>query len=598
MKAYLRTETAYIGPFSREFILENIEKYVETAKKYVGGVKQDWQGAGICFGVIINGSLDGYYLGLWIEMSDSRWVLDVLLEILKMMGVDVSGGISVYELSFTGKNVFCRFEDFVDTGKYGIRNGFELIDNVLNIIEKYSRFTYNGMIMVGQFIHNGSEELLLDINLSAGLKLPLRIRDFKYIRDFTNEMYRATNIACNLEFIPLRRNYALPVNLLELSINMLDSLETEDYRQDLYELYRILSNARSWVNRWVYYRFVEDLAEKGIDDPSVGIEVLHDLVKDYGLEEAISSTYTLISRVIDVLKSLGRSIEEKGLDIDYLDQLLETLNDVALNIKVLELVSDKYEYLLYHSREDLFRISREAERVIISILDKVNEAIHGNPPGKVYEYLVSHTKFYVYVAGSLRKYMVDHRKWFMRRDHAKLAKVIYNLGENIYYYGSMPLYSYTKGETATDIELVRAYKGIFKKDLVYELDEEILLGLLDKFRDELPKEFVEEAEKRLLSSIGKRIEEFLVKDNFDKVLEELKRLPKNISIKLINRVVWPNLKKHIDSIASRDPVEAVAFIERLLENNHFRFLLFDSPLMTLKRKLNGKLVMLRRRLEK
>ncbi len=88
MRTYLSMETAYIRPFTRDFILGIIKKYAETAMEYIGEVEQNWRDAGIYFGLVINGSFDDYYIGLWIEMNDLKRVLDILKGISEKIGVN------------------------------------------------------------------------------------------------------------------------------------------------------------------------------------------------------------------------------------------------------------------------------------------------------------------------------------------------------------------------------------------------------------------------------------------------------------------------------------------------------------------------------
>ncbi|OYT38340.1 MAG: hypothetical protein B6U89_06095, partial [Desulfurococcales archaeon ex4484_58] len=276
--------------------------------------------------------------------------------------------------------------------------------------------------------------------------------------------------------------------------------------------------------------------------------------------------------------------------LNTIDKVLVTLNDISLSIYIVRSVATeayKYEHHIY-SRRELREIIDEFQESIVKLLKSISKIISNISINDILEYLNETNEFYDYIAYPIIEKLINEREKVLNIKEYDVPRILVKLINNVYLLKFLPGVERIYEKTPNIYDLIKTYHDLFDPSLIEKLDDKDLKKLIKYYTEYLPRDFIEKASIKLYNNIIYKYKKLLREKKIEEFIEELNKEPYIVGEKILDKLLWPYLKKTINDLARRNTEEAIKYIDNILKLEQLKFTTRDSIKGKLRSKLIGK----------
>ena len=599
MKAYIIDQGLYVGPFPREAVIKSFEKLVYYVDKLVDEMSLEFIVANLDIMAIFDNSWDKYYIGLYIEDMMPEEIRDIIISMLKKANLihddEIPKPVELEESMFT---IVRDYSYEKELGSLSIKKNLKILDEEVKFYERYRDYLDRSYIGIRYNMGLSAGSVYLERFINVKYDFTAFKNMFNTLSRIINGIKRHSGVVKAPEIRRIRRDYDVVIDLINTSIyllhysyyfiysmrNVIDLIESTLSAHD--NLYGTLKEILS-------YKI--PLGTNSINIPKT-IFVLNEFFNHVGLFKYIDRSYIVIENTNKILEhSIIEELDKGRLRLSDIEQLLYLINKVLLdrNILIATVKYTGYTPYLYSEKRVLDELGETLD-YSRKVLKSIRSYILKAPSEEIYEYLKDRRRFYNHIAYPLMEKMIKEYEWFIEKDHAELVELIAKLLTQRYSLKYLPsmieVYGYKKTLRLKNIdkELINTYRDIFKPEYIDHINRSLLEYLLRDYSKNLPAEFIEAVVNKLYSTIVDKINDLVVSDHIDEALKKTLLAPKPLAIKIINEIIWPNLKARIDELALHSPVKAIEYIDSVLTSEELKATNRGSPAYILKRRLIGR----------
>lgn len=537
-----------------------------------------------------NGASFKYYIGIGFGITlaeeELSKILDTILNVFKELGIKIDQ-VQYEALNKLDKEylytiplcnlVTLRIKDINEFDK-----GIKSLNDILQVTSELIKYTLHGEISLMYNLVNKEYYIWVYLRIKPSLN-PLR-EFLSLLSKYVNQGFEIdANIPMRekprtdydlLKFMSYYFNYVLE----QLINSNLPIAERARYAIEYLNLVNDLINN----NRLLYYICKILSSGEGVTPRDYvklldRVSTIIDILDPHQYKQLVEA---LNSGIPKILCKISEKLDINAVEL--LSRLISLINHVYMT-------SSKYKSELYvEERETYYESTSILTELYNRVISTLQDVIIRINPSKLIEYVNKQHSIHHTISTLVKYRMLHERSKFIRIEPVKLVNALEKLLFETYYYRiELKTPSMLVKLGINDKILVREYNDIFNKIDVRSHDKKYLNLLLEYYANELPEEFKFKALTIIYEAATKELESALDKSDYDKAIEILRDLPKIVSEKAINDIMWPRLNDYINKLLNKNVDKALELITNIL--NKLKWITRDSSLYLLKAKLQGKM---------